>query len=67
MIMQYGWLDFDGGSWILITNIPNNVERKWMDESEALTELTKEGWTISDPYPYEPEKFYGYVMSRMVH
>ena len=65
--MQNGWLDCDEGTWKLTTDIPNDVERKWIDESEALTELMEEGWTIIDPYPFEPKIFYGYVLSRMEH
>jgi hypothetical protein len=65
--MQHGWLDCDEDIWILNTDIPNDVERKWTDEAQALTELTEEGWTVIDPYPFEPEIFYGYVLNRTEH
>lgn len=66
--MQYAWLDCDEGTWILMTNIPNDSVRQWIDKDLALKELRDEGWIISGPYPDVPsDVFYGYALNRMVH
>ncbi len=70
---RYAWLDFNGGAWLLLTDNPDNPPRRWADRSVALSQLTKEGWRISGPFPKRSgpdptsdQGLYGFVLSRTV-
>ncbi len=70
---RYAWLDFDGGTWCLLTDSSENSSRTWADKSAALCELAEEGWKISGPFPkrldLDPESIhgpYGFILCRAV-
>ncbi len=48
---RYAWLEFNEGTWHLLTDNPGNPSRRWADKTAALSELAKEGWNISGPFP----------------
>ncbi len=71
---RYAWLEFDGGTWHLLTDNRENPSRRWADKGLALSELAEEGWKISGPFPkrfgLDPtanEGLYGFILSRAVH
>ena len=71
---QYGWLDFHGGSWHLVTGNARDPDRKWADRDIALSVLISEGWIIDGPHGEQPtikhdadRHFNGYGLRRTVH
>jgi hypothetical protein len=74
IMCQYGWLDFHGGHWHLITGDPNGRVRKWTNQERALSYLIAEGWNIDGLHGRKPtmkhggnRHFYGYALMRTVH
>ena len=77
VLMQYAWLGFYRGCWILLTDdekVPAKSARRWMDRETALSELTGEGWKISEPFPRRQRLgvdsklwFYGFALTRTEH
>ena len=71
---QYGWLDFHGGCWHLVTSNIQDPDRKWTSRDTAISDLTSEGWIIDGPHGKEPtikheadRHFYGYGLKRTIH
>ncbi len=71
---QYGWLNFHGGCWHLITGNSKDPDRKWINRDLALSDLRAEGWVIDGPGGREPtikhdagRHLYGYGLRRTVH
>jgi len=68
---RYAWLEFNGGTWRLLTGNPENPSRSWADRRLALSELAEEGWKISGPFPKRlgldstsNESLPGFILSR---
>jgi hypothetical protein len=74
--MQYAWLEYDTGFWLLLTDDKskgNGKVRTWVDKTAALCELADEGWTLRRPNSKRhrlqaspKSKFQGYTLARTV-
>ncbi len=71
-VMEYAWLELDGGIWRLLTGNAEDSPRAWADKDIALSTLAQEGWQISGPFPElyagrDPRsRFFGYALTRVV-
>lgn len=74
MMRQLAWLDFYRGKWHLMTSNPGDSIRHWTDEKTAVSDLAREGWNISGPYPKRRKlaldsrrMFFGFALTRAIH
>lgn len=77
MRRQFAWIELYHGEWCFLPDIlikPANASCRWKDKKQAITELGREGWNISDSYQNKlsrklglPTNVHGFGLTRTIH